>query len=115
MLTPDDSHKTPDRRQCQHDERIHGSVTMAIALIFILGIVNFALHKAVMESGHPLLGQMPWFVQTMGGRLTMATEFMVLLAAMILVANGWPGLVWAYFLYSGLNALAAWLIFSDRL
>ncbi|MEL7444753.1 MAG: hypothetical protein AAGK02_02950 [Pseudomonadota bacterium] len=85
-----------------------------IGIIFLLGIANFALHKAVLESGHPFLGQMPWFVSILGGRLTLVTEFLVLLAAMMLAANGWPGLVWAYLAYSGLNAVAAWLILSDR-
>lgn len=87
---------------------------MALAFIFVLGIGNFALHKAVLESGHPLLGQMPWFVHMLGGRITMATEFLVLLAALLLAANGWPGLVWAYLAYTCLNAIAAWLILTDR-
>jgi hypothetical protein len=86
----------------------------AVAIIFVLGIGNFALHKAVLESGHALLGQVPGYVHMLGGRLSMLTEFLVLLAAMMLAANGWPSLVWAYLVYSGLNALAAWLILSDR-
>lgn len=88
---------------------------MAIVIIFFLGIGNFALHKAVLESGHPLLGQMPWFVHMLGGRITMFTEFLVLLAALLLAANGWPGLVWAYAIYSVLNLVSAWLILSGRL
>ena len=88
---------------------------MVIALIFLLGIANFALHKAVLESDHPLLGQMPWFVHMLGGRATLVTEFLVLLAALLLAANGWPGLVWAYLAYSALNAIAAWLILSGRI
>lgn len=88
---------------------------MVIALIFLLGIGNFALHKAVIESRHPLLEQMPWFVHMLGGRLTLVTEFLVLLAAMMLVANGWPGLAWAYLAYTVLNAFAAWLILTDRI
>ena len=88
---------------------------MAIALIFLLGIGNFALHKAVLESGHPLLGHMPWFIHMLGGRITMVTEFLVLLAALLLAANGWPGLVWAYLIYSVLNGVAAWLILTDRI
>ena len=88
---------------------------MVIALIFLLGIANFALHKAVLESNHPLLGQMPWFVHMLGGRATLVTEFFVLLAALLLAANGWPGLVWAYLAYSALNAIAAWLILSGRI
>lgn len=88
---------------------------MAIAVIFLLGIGNFALHKAVLESRHPLLGQTPWFVHMLGGKITMATEFLILLAALLLAANGWPGLAWAYAIYSVLNALAAWLILTDRI
>ena len=87
---------------------------MALVFIFVLGIGNFALHKAVLESGHPLLGQMPWFVHMLGGRITLATEFLVLLAALLLAANGWQGLAWAYLAYTGLNAVAAWLILTDR-
>lgn len=87
----------------------------ALALMFVLGVGNFALHKAVLESGHPLIEQMPNFIQSLGGRLTLVAEFLVLLAAMLLVANGWPGLVWAYAGYSGLNALSAWLILNGRI
>lgn len=89
-------------------------MVVAVILIFILGIGNFALHKAVLESGHPLLGRMPWFVHMLGGRITLVTEFLVLLAAMLLVANGWPSLAWAYLLYTGLNLASAWLILSGR-
>lgn len=88
---------------------------MAIVIIFFLGIGNFALHKAVLESDHPLLGHMPWFVHMLGGRITMVTEFLVLLAALLLAANGWPALVWAYAIYSALNLVSAWLILSGRL
>lgn len=83
-------------------------------VIFLLGIGNFALHKAVLESGHPLIGKMPWFAHMLGHRLTLLTEFLVLLSAMLLAANGWPVLVWAYAGYSALNGVAAWLILSGR-
>lgn len=86
----------------------------AVAIIFVLGVANFALHKAVLESGHALLGQVPGFVHMLGGRLSLITEFLVLLAAMMLAANGWPSLLWAYLVYTGLNAFAAWLILSGR-
>ncbi len=87
---------------------------MAILAIFLLGIGNFAMHKAVLESGHPLIGQVPWFVHMMGGRVTLLFEFLVLLAALLLAANGWPGLAWGYLAYSALNGLAAWLILTRR-
>jgi hypothetical protein len=88
---------------------------VAIVVIFVLGIGNFALHKAVLESGHPLLGRMPWFVHMLGGRITLVTEFLVLLAAMLLAYQGWPSLAWAYLVYSVLNALSAWLILTGRI
>lgn len=88
---------------------------MAILLIFVLGIGNFAMHKAVLESRHPLLGQLPWFVHLLGGRIGLLSEFLVLLAAMLLVANADPSWGIAYLAYSLFNALAAWLIITRRL
>jgi len=87
---------------------------MAMIIIFMLGIGNFALHRAVLESRHPMLDQMPWFAGRHGGRATLVTEFLVLLAAFFMTANGWLGFAWAYFGYSMLNALAAWLILTRR-
>lgn len=39
---------------------------MALILLFVLGIVNFAIHRAVSDSGHPLLAQMPWTRSPLG-------------------------------------------------
>lgn len=88
---------------------------MGLIVIFLLGVANFALHSAVLASGHKLLEQMPGFVQALGGRMTLVAEFAVLLAAMLLVANGWEALVWAYAGYTALNGLSAWLILSGRI
>lgn len=90
-------------------------MAFAILVIFVLGVVNFTLHRAVLDSGHPLVGQMPRFVHLLGGRLTLIAEFLILLAAMLLAANGWAGLVWAYAGYSALNALSAWAILTGRI
>jgi hypothetical protein len=87
---------------------------MALVLIFLLGIVNFAMHCAVLASGHPMLGRSPWFIHLLGGRVTLATEFLLLLAAMLLLTEGWDWVLWAYLGYSALNAFAAWLILSRR-
>jgi uncharacterized membrane protein YqgA involved in biofilm formation len=93
---------------------ILSSMIWVLVFTAILGIGNFALHRAVLERGHPLAEQMPDFLAAVGGRLTLAAEFAVLLVAMLLVANGWPDIVWAYLAYSVLNAMAAWLILSRR-
>jgi hypothetical protein len=87
---------------------------MALAFLFCLGIVNFAAHKAVLESDHPLLAQAPWFFDALGGRLSLAVEFAVLFGAMILAAEGSPGWAWAYAIYSGFNSISAWAILTGR-
>ena len=32
---------------------------MLLGILFILGMINFAVHKAVLESNHPLLDTLP--------------------------------------------------------
>jgi hypothetical protein len=90
------------------------SEPMLLLLTFVLGAGNFALHKAVLESGHPLLGRVPWFVHLLGGRGSMIAEFGVLFAALLLVAEGFGAWGWAYLGYTVLNAVAAWLILTRR-
>jgi hypothetical protein len=82
---------------------------MAIVLLFLLGVANFAMHKAVLESGHPLLGHTPWFVHMLGGRFSLGVEFL-----MLLVDTGALGWAWGYAVYSVVNGLAAWMILSGR-
>ncbi|MCW1383326.1 hypothetical protein OLX02_10870 [Novosphingobium sp. KCTC 2891] len=87
---------------------------MAILVTFLLGITNFGLHRAVMESGHPLLGQMPWFYHAMSRRLSFAVEFLMLLGGLLLAAEG---IVWGaigYAIYTALNGVSAWLILTRR-
>ncbi|GGD60322.1 hypothetical protein [Croceicoccus mobilis] len=92
---------------------------MGLFILFLLGIGNFAMHKAVLESRHPLLGQMPWFVHLLGGRFGLIVEFLLLTAAMLLSHNaatpqGASGVQLAYICYTAANALAAWLIITRR-
>jgi hypothetical protein len=86
---------------------------IAILFTFLLGIGNFAVHKAVLESHHPMLAQMPWF-ELLGGRFSMAIEFMLLVGALLLAAAGHSAWGWAYLGYSAVNALSAWLILSRK-
>lgn len=87
---------------------------MAIFLLFVLGIANFAMHKAVMESGHPLMGRMPWVFHMLGGRFSLAVEFLMLLAAMLMASTGSVDWAWIYGAYSVLNGVSAWLILTRR-
>jgi hypothetical protein len=88
---------------------------MAILIIFLLGVANFALHRAILDSGHPLLGQMPWFTHALSRRFSLVIEYVMLVGGLLLAADGvaWGAL--GYLFYSLLNALSAWLILSGRI
>jgi hypothetical protein len=85
-----------------------------LALAFACGIANFAMHKAVLASGHPILAQLPWLWRANGGRIGLMAEYLVLLGAMLTIASGAIGWGWGYALYTGVNALCAWLILTRR-
>lgn len=87
---------------------------MAILITFLLGICNFALHHAVMDSGHPLLGKMPWFYHALSGRFTMIVEFMLLFGALMFAAENVVVGPIAYVIYSVLNSFSAYLILTNR-
>jgi hypothetical protein len=88
---------------------------MALILLFLLGVGNFAMHKAVLESGHPILAQMPGLFQPLGGRLSLILEFGVLVGTMLMAAEGSAGWVWGYAIYTALNASSVWMILSGRI
>ena len=87
---------------------------MAILILFVLGIANFAMHKAVLESGHPLLIHAPRYFQLLGGRFSLGIEFFILLGSMLMVDAGMVAWAWGYAIYSAVNGCAAWLILSHR-
>lgn len=88
---------------------------MIVLLVFCLGVLNFAAHKAVIESGHPLLAQTAWYFQPLQGRLSLIVEFAMLWGALVMAAAGSVGWGLVYACYTGLNTLAAWLIYTRRL
>ncbi|MBC2664566.1 hypothetical protein H7F51_03420 [Novosphingobium flavum] len=88
---------------------------MALVFVFLLGIVNFAMHRAVLASGHPILAQVAWLYRPLGGRFSLIVEFMMLLGSMLLVSSGSPGWAWGYAVYTAINAVSAWLILTRRL
>jgi hypothetical protein len=88
---------------------------MALVVLFLLGVGNFAMHQAVLQSRHLLVGRAPWFVHLLGGkRFGLFVEFLVLLGSMLMVGQGSLGWAWGYALYSLANGAAAWLILSNR-
>jgi len=87
---------------------------MALMIVFLFGVANFALHRAVLDSDHPILIQIGWLYRSLGGKLSLFVEFMLLVGTMLLVANGNTLWVLGYMAYSLLNGFSAWLILSGR-
>ena len=88
---------------------------MSLVFVFILGIVNFTAHRAVVESGHPLLGALRGNTLRTARWGSFALEFIILLAAMLAIEGGQQGWLWLYVFYSMANAGAAWVIVSRRI
>lgn len=86
----------------------------ATLVIFVLGIGNFALNRAVFDSGHPLFARLPRSSQMLGRRAALVSEFAVLFFALLLSVQGWAGFAWAYGVYTLFNGVAAWLVLSGR-
>lgn len=89
-------------------------MSFAVIIVFVLGIGNFTMHRAVMESGHPLLRQWLGHLRPIGRRIAFGTEFLVLLLALMLAINGWPAVAWVYALYTVCNGFASWLMLTGR-
>ena len=87
---------------------------MALVFVFLLGVANFAMHRAVLESGHPILSQIAWLFRPLGGRLSLLAELLLLIGSMLLIASGGTGWAWGYAFYTLGNALSAWLILTGR-
>jgi hypothetical protein len=88
---------------------------MLLIVCFFLGIGNFAMHKAVVESGHPFVEDTKlYFGKYFGRNGGYAVEFVILAGAMLMAFGGSIWIVIAYFLYSTFNALAAWLLLSGK-
>lgn len=93
---------------------------MGVGLVFLLGIANFALHRAAVESGHPLLGMIRESSRLFAPRVTYGVEFVLLVAALMLAhggadgTDGFTGWVWIYAAYSAGNAMSTWAILTGR-
>lgn len=116
LHTPDGQREAGDKWRFPIDRRsaIVAVMGWPTIVIFIAGVINFALNRAVFGSRHPLLARLPHASRLLGSRAALVTEFAMLLAALMLAANGWPGFMWAYCGYTAFNGLAAWLILAGK-
>jgi hypothetical protein len=89
---------------------------MYLIAAFLLGIANFAMHKAVIESGHPFVEDTKvYFGRHFGRNGSYLLEFGILLGAMLLAYSGSMLVIGLYAAYTSFNAIAAWLLLSRRL
>ncbi len=89
---------------------------MLFVLCFLAGIANFAMQKAVLESGHPFVEQVKAsFGVIVGERFSLVLDFIVLAGVLIFVFHGNVFAAIVYLGYTAFNAVAAWAILSDRL
>lgn len=88
---------------------------MALLLTFLVGVANFAMHRAVLESRHPVFVQMNWTINSLSGRLGLVFEFTLLFMAMLLASKdqwGWLSVYFGYFIF---NCGVCWAFLTRRI
>ncbi len=88
---------------------------MLLAIAFVLGIANFAAHRAVVESGHPLLSVYATESWPVIRKVMLVIEFAVLAGVMMVIWAGREGWLWFYGFYSIANIGFAWAIVTRRI
>lgn len=86
-------------------------MTVALIAIFLAGTGNFAMHRWLLESGHPLVdAAIAPIRRALGRHATYVLEFLLLLGAMLLSVQNWFVALCLYGVYTALNAATiAWL------
>ncbi len=88
---------------------------MVLIFCFLMGTANFAMHKAVAESGHPFVEDTKrYFGKYFGPYSSYAIELLLLIGAMLFAYEGSLIIALIYWAYTGMNALATWLLLSGR-
>jgi hypothetical protein len=87
---------------------------MYLIACFFLGISNFAMHKAVVESGHPYVEDTKLYFGRYFGRGGYAVEFVILTGAMLMAHGGSGWMALGYATYTAFNGMAAWFFLTKR-
>jgi hypothetical protein len=88
---------------------------MMFVFCFLMGIANFAMHKAVAESGHPFVQDTKrYFGKYFSPYGSYAIELGLLIGAMWFAHEGAVLVALAYVGYTAMNAVATWLLLSGR-
>jgi hypothetical protein len=82
-------------------------MTIALIVIFCAGVVNFAMHRAMLESNDPVVvAAMKPFQDRLGTYSTYAVEYLFLVAGLAIGSRHALGGLMMYGIYSALNILA---------
>ncbi|WP_271079049.1 hypothetical protein [Aurantiacibacter sp. MUD61] len=88
---------------------------LTLIVTMLLGIGNFASHRAVIESGHRMVQEMTPEALRVLRPVSLSFEFLLLCGALYAVRSGHSHWMWVYLAYSLINAGAAWAIVNRRL
>jgi hypothetical protein len=89
---------------------------MYLIACFFMGVGNFAMHKAVVESGHPFVEDTKrYFGRHFGRSGSYILEFALLTGAMLMAYGGSGWFAAIYLGYTLSNALSAWLLLSGKI
>lgn len=93
----------------------HEGTAMLLIFCFLMGIANFAMHKAVAESGHPFVEDTKrYFSRHFSPYGSYAIELALLIGALWFANEGSLAVSLTYWAYTGINAIATWLLLSGR-
>lgn len=88
---------------------------IALALLFLAGIGNFAMHRAFLESDDPLIRQM---IAPLAGRVgphaTYIVEFLLLVGAMAIAPRNAVIAIMLYGIYTIFNAMTFTWVMNRR-
>jgi hypothetical protein len=88
---------------------------MLVVFCFLMGIANFAMHKAVAESGHPFIEDTKrYFGKHFSPYGSYAIELALLIGAMLFAEDGSMWVVLVYWGYTAMNGIATWLLLSGK-
>ena len=88
---------------------------MLVVFCFLMGVANFAMHKAVAGSGHPFVEDTKrYFGKYFSPYGSYAIELFLLMGAMLFAQGGSMWVVLLYWGYTTMNGIATWLLLSGR-
>ncbi|WP_373476733.1 hypothetical protein [Sphingorhabdus sp.] len=88
---------------------------MLLIMCFLLGVANFTMHKAVIESRHPFVEDTKrYFGRYLGPYGSYAIELALLTGALWLANEGSMLVSLFYLAYTGMNAIATWMLLTGK-